>query len=272
MNHVLITAGSAVMPVAPGLYMTGENTGVLAKAVALRLMYLESRGLFEGTVHYLHSLTAEKPPRRPWLKQIPFRTADELLEKMMKTMDAHPCLAVVHFSEVPEYAPDAPAKAEDIAMSIGRAQAEIGACLAYDDLLDAVSNAPDASDPDGSLPFLEPNLLLRMRQNPRISGGIKDASPGSVVFLRKAYRNIDRKDMLREAAIARQGATADYVVAHDEDRSVRGRMEYALIGRSREPGNPGSVFGAYDSATKTAADIADIILDAMRKRGDDGHE
>lgn len=240
MINIVITAGGTSEPIDKVRKITNSSTGRLGSIIANKLIQRKDI----GKIFYITTKKAIKPQIGALtlaglcekLEIIEIETTMQLKETVEKVLLNNKIDYFIHAMAVSDYYVDYVSTANIIANELKDSN----------DFEETLKNPINKLDKTNKISSYEDNLVIVLKQTPKIIGFIKELSPNTHLFGFKLLDDVGKEYLIEIASKLRDKNNCDYVIANDLKDIRNGNHKAFIIDKA---GNIEEVEGKENIAT-----------------------
>ncbi len=257
MLNIVVTAGGTSEPIDNVRKITNSSTGKLGVCIANELLKRSDI----SNIWYIKSKKALMPESDERLHIVEIESTMELKDAVTKTLSFNHIDYFIHSMAVSDYYVDfvtnAEIMAQEIIAGLNVKEAVFEAEVAYTghtdpetkalfteqvfkeslDLVDSIKNPQNTMAKANKISSSEDNLIVVLKQTPKIIGLIKQLSPKTHLFGFKLLDDVSEEELINVAVRLKEKNGCDIVIANDLAKIREGTHEALLVGETIERAN-----------------------------------
>lgn len=243
MLNIVITAGGTSEPIDNVRKITNSSTGKLGAVIAEELLKRED----VGKIFYIKAKKAMTPPLGVYvvnenkkLEIIEIESTFDLKAAVEKVLMENKINYFIHSMAVSDYYVDYVSTAELLNEAL----------KGTEDFVEALKNPQNKLEKQNKISSNQDNLVVMLRQTPKIINMIKKISPATHLFGFKLLDGVSEEELINVATKLKEKNNCDYVIANDLAKIREGNHEALIIGNNIE-----KAYGKKDIAKKISERI-----------------
>lgn len=246
--RILITAGGTSEPIDSVRSITNHSSGRLGSEIAAAFLAIP-----DIEIEYVTTTRAVKPASDPRLHTTLIETTDELLQALQTILTTKTITAVIHSMAVSDFTPrgtfDAAALLAELTERLPLAAAD-----QLEEALTSTFAKLLTQKEEQKISSKSENLLLSLKQTPKIISQIKHWQPATQLIGFKLLVAVEKEELLAVAKASIEKNHASYILANDFTEISDNKHHGYLLAAD------GSVQEGF-----TKAELAQLIVAAVQK-------
>lgn len=201
---VVITAGGTSEPIDKVRKITNSSSGKLGAIIA---DMFASDSMVDKII-YIHSRKAVLPKPNDKIELV---MADSTMQVLKAVEDAlkNPVFMFIHSMAISDYMVDAVSTIEMIAKDVSHCE------MNEKNIADTIRKCESRLDNSSKLSSYAENMVVILKQTPKIIGKIKELQPETILIGFKLLENVDDETLIEVAGKLLEKNKCDFVVAND---------------------------------------------------------
>ena len=243
MLNIVITAGGTSEPIDNVRKITNSSTGKLGAVIAEELLKRED----VGKIFYIKAKKAMTPPLGVYvvnenkkLEIIEIESTFDLKAAVEKVLMENKIDYFIHSMAVSDYYVDYVSTAELLNKAL----------KGTEDFVETLKNPQNKLEKQNKISSNQDNLVVMLRQTPKIINMIKKISPATHLFGFKLLDRVSEEELIKVATKLKDTNSCDYVIENDLAKIREDNHEALIIGNNIE-----KAYGKKDIAQKISEKI-----------------
>jgi phosphopantothenate-cysteine ligase len=223
--NVIITSGGTSEYIDKVRKITNSGSGALGALITERILELEHI----DTIFYIYSSKAKLPniknlDMNKKIKLIEIVNTNDLKNAVEKTLNENKIDWFIHSMAVSDYYVDVVTTAEKLTLDISNN---------IDNISESIKNPIHKIDNTKKISSNEDNLIVILKQTPKIIGMIKKISPNTKLIGFKLLENVSENELIDVGINLMIKNDCDYVVANDLKNINRNQHKAFIIDKNK---------------------------------------